>query len=124
MLLFLGICGFVMQFMLTKGLAVGGRGEGGRATNMIYTNMLFALGLDKFVFGMSPGWWSLAGSGLILGSAIFVAVGKGKATGNEQVGRETGRRDEELGLMRGTEVDMGSGGEGRIGRSLDESRIP
>jgi hypothetical protein len=123
MLLFLGVCGFVMQFMLTKGLAVGGRGEGGRATNMIYTNMLFALGLDKFVFGMSPGWWSLAGSGLILGSAIFVAVGKGNST--EGVQGERGRGDEELGLIGGNEVEMGlASEEERRGRSLDESRIP
>ncbi|TVY86791.1 putative transport protein, partial [Lachnellula willkommii] len=61
MLLFLGVCGFVMQFLLTSGLAAGGRGNGARATNMIYTNMLFALALDKLVFGQSPGWWSLGG---------------------------------------------------------------
>jgi hypothetical protein len=56
---------------------------------MIYTNMLFALALDKVVFGQSPGWWSLGGSGLILGSAIFVAVKK------QQV--EVRRGDEETG---------------------------
>jgi drug/metabolite transporter (DMT)-like permease len=89
MLIFLGTCGFVMQYLLTKGLAAGGRGNGIRATNMIYTNMLFALGLDKVVFGQSPGWWSLVGSGLILGSAIFVAVKK------QQV--EVRRADEETG---------------------------
>ncbi|PMD27274.1 hypothetical protein NA56DRAFT_543077, partial [Hyaloscypha hepaticicola] len=76
LILFLGSCGFVMQYLLTKGLAVGGRGNGGRAMNMIYMNMLFALALDKVVFGQSPDWWSLAGSGLILGSAVFVAVKK------------------------------------------------
>ena len=62
---------------------------------MIYTNMLFALALDKVVFGQSPGWWSLAGSGLILGSAVFIAVQKG------QVDRKAG--DEETGGMRGRE---------------------
>ncbi|KAH8685583.1 hypothetical protein BGZ60DRAFT_344091, partial [Tricladium varicosporioides] len=76
MLIFLGICGFVMQFLLTKGLAVNGRGGGAKATHMIYTNMLFALALDKMVFGVSPGVWSLAGSGLILGSAVFIAIRK------------------------------------------------
>ncbi|KAH8596421.1 hypothetical protein B0O99DRAFT_498117, partial [Bisporella sp. PMI_857] len=76
MLIFLGVCGFFAQFTLTTGLAAGGRRNGARATNMIYTQMLFALGLDKVVFGQSPGWWSLGGSGLILGSAIFVAVKK------------------------------------------------
>lgn len=115
MLIFLGVCGFVMQYLLTKGLAAGGRGNGARATNMIYTNMLFALGLDKVVFGQSPGWWSLAGSGLILGSAIFVAVKKGQAQGQnegcgagergldvEMLGRgESGRPEEEMAMLRG-----------------------
>ena len=82
---------------------------------MIYTNMLFALGLDKVVFGQSPGWWSLAGSGLILGSAIFVAVKKGQAQGQnegcgagergldvEMLGRgESGRPEEEMAMLRG-----------------------
>jgi drug/metabolite transporter (DMT)-like permease len=93
LILFLGSCGFIMQYLLTKGLAVGGRGNGARATNMIYTNMLFALALDKVVFGQSPGWWSLGGSGLILGSAVFVAVKKGQVA--ETGGRERGRDEEE-----------------------------
>lgn len=89
-----------MQYLLTRGLAQGGRGGGARATNMIYTNMLFALALDRLVFGVSPGWWSLGGSGLILGSAVFVAVRKGG------VG-EDGGRDEEgvLGVGRGRGVE-------------------
>jgi drug/metabolite transporter (DMT)-like permease len=90
---FLGSCGFIMQYLLTKGLAVGGRGNGARATNMIYTNMLFALALDKLIFGQSPGWWSLAGSGLILGSAVFVAVQKQQG----ESGARSGERDEEAG---------------------------
>ncbi|KAK6584070.1 hypothetical protein PZA11_003800 [Diplocarpon coronariae] len=76
MLVFLGVCGFTMQYLLTRGLAAGGRGNGARATNMIYTNMIFALLLDKLVFGQSPGLWSVAGSALILGSALFVATRK------------------------------------------------
>lgn len=89
-----------MQYLLTKGLAVGGRGNGARATNFIYTNMLFALALDKIVFGQSPGWWSLAGSGLILGSAVFVAVKKGQ---DESGLRE---RDEEARAGGGGGEDM------------------
>ncbi|PVH84468.1 hypothetical protein DL98DRAFT_558308 [Cadophora sp. DSE1049] len=100
MLIFLGVCGFVMQYLLTKGLAAGGRRNGARATNMIYTNMLFALGLDKLVFGQSPGWWSLAGSGLILGSAVFVAVKKGQGQGQS----ESGRPGEEMAML-GGDVD-------------------
>jgi drug/metabolite transporter (DMT)-like permease len=55
---------------------VGGKENGARAANMIYTNILFALVLDKVVFGDSPGWWSLCGSVLILGSAVYVALQK------------------------------------------------
>ncbi|KAH7356733.1 integral membrane protein DUF6 [Rhexocercosporidium sp. MPI-PUGE-AT-0058] len=122
MLIFLGACGFVMQYLLTKGLAAGGRGSGARATNMIYTNMLFALALDKVVFGQSPGVWSLAGSGLILGSAIFVAVRKGKGVGEggergggvdvEMVGRGEGGGPEEEMAMLGGELDDDDNGGG------------
>jgi drug/metabolite transporter (DMT)-like permease len=109
MLLFLGVCGFVMQFLLTKGLAAGGRGDGARATNMIYTNMLFALALDKLVFGQSPGWWSLGGSGLILGSAVFVVLQKQQDAGravDEEVGAsgEVCVEEEELAML-GSEAE-------------------
>ena len=120
-----------MQFLLTKGLINGGRGNRVKATNMIYTNMLFALGLDKIVFGQSPGWWSLAGSGLILGSAVFVAVQKGQVDGGgrdrgagDEVGVEGGRLDgeggteeEEMGMLSG--VGGESTGEG--GGERDDS---
>jgi drug/metabolite transporter (DMT)-like permease len=111
LLLFLGSCGFIMQYLLTKGLAVGGRGNGARATNMIYTNMLFALALDKFVFGQSPGWWSLAGSGLILGSAVFVAIQKqqGEACGRSD--ERGGGGEEEMAMLGGDEGST----EGEVG---------
>ncbi|KAF8855087.1 hypothetical protein BDZ45DRAFT_596098 [Acephala macrosclerotiorum] len=109
-LVFLGLCGFVMQFLLTKGLAHNGRGGGARATNMIYTNMLFALALDRWVFGVSPGWWSLGGSGLILGSAMYVAMKKGEGEGEDGRGRDEemvgrgvsgGGEEEEMGVLSG-----------------------
>jgi drug/metabolite transporter (DMT)-like permease len=105
MLIFLGICGFVMQFLLTKGLAAGGKGNS-KSVQMIYTNMLFALALDKLVFGQSPGWWSLAGSGLILGSAVFVAVQKQQSSVTSADGVED---DEETngGSIQYGEADMG-----------------
>ncbi len=98
-----------MQFLLTTGLAAGGRGHGARATNFIYTNMLFALALDKFVFGQSPGWWSLAGSGLILGSAVFIAVQQQQDGGrviDEEigVGGEVGFEEEEMTMLSGGEA--------------------
>ena len=45
---------------------------------MVYTQMLFALAFDKLIWGITPGAASWAGSGLILGSAIWVAVARDK----------------------------------------------
>ncbi|PGH15809.1 hypothetical protein AJ79_02190 [Helicocarpus griseus UAMH5409] len=131
----LGTCGFVLQFLLTAGLAyvppaevveeeeknkgLGmGRGErgdkvgadgmvsgtgagvgagdddvendgrqkeserpkpsthGSKATSMVYTQMLFALLYDKVVWDATPSALSWVGSGIILASAIYVAVVK------------------------------------------------
>lgn len=76
---------------------------------MIYTNMLFALALDKLVFGQSPGWWSLGGSGLILGSAVFVVLQKQQDAGravDEEVGAsgEVCVEEEELAML-GSEAE-------------------
>ncbi|KAF1946169.1 hypothetical protein EJ02DRAFT_500296 [Clathrospora elynae] len=72
-LIFLGICGFVMQFLLAAGLQYE---KSSRATNMVYMQMLFALTFDKLVWGTTPGLLSIIGSSLILGSAIYVAMNK------------------------------------------------
>ena len=93
-LVFLGVCGFIMQFLLTAGLQ---HEKSSRATNMIYTQMLFALAFDKIVFNTTPGVWGIAGSSLILGSALYVALlnnnnnkmkkdeGRGEVAGDEEV---------------------------------------
>lgn len=91
-LLFLGICGFVMQFLLTAGLA---HEKSSRATNMVYTQMLFALAFDKIVWGTVPGTLSIVGSSLILGSALYVAVLNNKKIDGK--GRD-GTLDEEVEL--------------------------
>lgn len=70
-LLFLGTCGFVQQLLLTAGLQ---HEKSSRATNMVYTHMLFAVAFDKIVWNSTPASLSLVGSGLILGSTIYVAV--------------------------------------------------
>ena len=59
LLLFLGICGFVMQFLLAAGLQYE---KSSRATNMVYTQMLFALFFDRLVFGTTMGWLSALGA--------------------------------------------------------------
>ncbi|KAF2635127.1 hypothetical protein P280DRAFT_474043 [Massarina eburnea CBS 473.64] len=100
-LIFLGICGFVMQFLLAAGLQYE---KSSRATNMIYCQMLFALAFDKMVFGTTPSILSILGSSLILGSAVYVAVHK------EDVKKDVdhGNGEEEYGLMSpylGAEID-------------------
>jgi drug/metabolite transporter (DMT)-like permease len=120
MLLFLGFCGFVMQFMLTAGLA---HEKSNRASNMVYTQMLFALLFDRWIFGTVMSAWSVIGSVLILGSALYIAVLK---AGDVVKGEESGvagserRADEEVGMLedvegeeRGRREDDGAGEHGR-----------
>ena len=91
----LGLSGFIMQLLLTAGLA---HEKSSRATNMIYTQILFALAFDKLIFDTMPGGWSIIGSSLVLGSALYIAVHNGRGT------RKTSVEDveaEELNLMAG-----------------------
>lgn len=112
-------------------------GSGTRATSMLYTQMLFALGFDRWIWGISPEWQSWVGSVIILASAVWVAAarekgGSGSREGEEEEemgGREERSKDEEEGeeeeqsLMRsaswkqGQEVDNEheDGGEGDKG---------
>ncbi|CAF9942293.1 MAG: hypothetical protein ALECFALPRED_009646 [Alectoria fallacina] len=87
-LIFLGICGFLMQFLLTAGLQ---HEKGSRATNMVYTQMLFALAFDKLIFHTTPGALSIAGSSLILGSALYVALHN-----NNKKKKSRGREDDDV----------------------------
>ncbi|KAJ4403574.1 hypothetical protein N0V91_006447 [Didymella pomorum] len=100
-LTFLGVCGFVMQFLLAAGLQYE---KSSRATNMVYVQMLFALSFDKLIWGTTPGALSIIGSSLILGSAIYVAMHK-EAPKQAGVERERGDQEEGRGLM-AVELDM------------------
>ena len=120
MLFFMGTCGFVMQFLLTAGLQ---HEKSSRATNMVYTQMLFALTFDKLVWNITPGVWSILGSALILGSAVYVAVLTDSRTSKPQSGE--GRGDEEEGLVDGEErggEDETEGGRGPL-RGVQEVQL-
>ncbi|KAL8776222.1 MAG: hypothetical protein Q9213_008348 [Squamulea squamosa] len=93
LLVFLGVCGFVMQILLTAGLSYE---KSSRATNMVYTNMLFALAFDKLVFDTTMGTLSILGSSLILGSALYIAIKQDPS--KKPKNNETTQRDEEAGL--------------------------
>jgi hypothetical protein len=62
---------------------------------MAYTSMLFALGFDRFIFGQTPGVWSIIGSTLILGSAIYMALQKDKGGNRRRTRQRWGGRTNE-----------------------------
>ncbi|KAH8695865.1 hypothetical protein GQ44DRAFT_694773 [Phaeosphaeriaceae sp. PMI808] len=87
LLLGLGVAGFLLQYLMTVGLAyipplLPGQSNrkdrssdhGSRATLMIYTQILFALFFDRMIWNRLPSLMSWLGSGLILSSAIYVGV--------------------------------------------------
>ena len=61
---------------------------------MVYTQMLFALAFDKVVFNTTPGLWGIAGSSLILGSALYVALHNNKKKDKNTQGRGDGTGDQ------------------------------
>jgi hypothetical protein len=129
----------VKQYLLSAGLAAE---KSSRATNMVYTQMLFALAFDKVIFGTTPGLLSITGSSLILGSAIYVALQKGNAKSTdsnkteeghqgyepddiglvERAGHETEQHsEEELGLVDNMDIEIGED-EPPKGMSASESQ--
>lgn len=58
---------------------------------MVYTHMIFALVFDRVFWGSIPPLASLLGGGMILGSAVWVAVVKT----SEQQQQEQGKDEEE-----------------------------
>lgn len=91
----IGISGFAMQFLLTKGLQLT---KAGRAGMMVYTQMLFALVFEWLVWSNTPDIVSVTGGGLILGSVLFVNFWKAKKTGEAELKKDT-MADEERGLL-------------------------
>ncbi|KAJ5951375.1 Drug/metabolite transporter [Penicillium vulpinum] len=83
LLIGLGVCGFLLQFLLTAGLSYvppawvsEGKpvAQGARASSMIYMQMLFAVFYDKVVWGSTLSPLSWVGSGIILVCAVYVAL--------------------------------------------------
>ncbi|RYO96504.1 hypothetical protein DL765_011593 [Monosporascus sp. GIB2] len=76
LLTIIGITGFMLQFLLTEGLK---REKAGRATNMIYIQMVFALVVERVVWGTTPPPVSLLGAVLIIGAAIWLSLQENQA---------------------------------------------
>lgn len=73
LLLSIGLSGFLLQVLLTEGLQ---RERAGRATNMIYTQLVSALIIERVVWGTTPPVESFIGSALIVGAAVAVGLQK------------------------------------------------
>lgn len=114
-LIFLGCCGFAMQFLLSAGLQ---HEKSSRATLMTYTQMLFALVFDKLVFGNNPALTSVLGSLLIVGSAIYIALQKESA--KQRAEAEKVKMEEGMGANGGTRMEMVEGVKGVRGSRDDE----
>ncbi|KAI1124171.1 hypothetical protein F5Y10DRAFT_37055 [Nemania abortiva] len=76
LLLLITACGLTLQVLITKGLAAE---RSNRATAMTYTQMLFAAGFDRLVWGTTIGWVSATGCAMIIAGAIWVATAKKEA---------------------------------------------
>lgn len=132
LLVLLGASGFTMQFLLTASLA---HRKSTLVLNLVYVQMLFALGFDKILWGETPGWMSWVGGGMILASVVWVAVGKqadekkeeGKV-GDEERGNtvqqeEGGHEEERRGFIAGMEDrDEGDLGEQDAQEGASERR--
>ncbi|KAI0048180.1 DUF6-domain-containing protein, partial [Auriscalpium vulgare] len=76
-LLLIGIFGFIAQTLLTMGLQ---RETAGRGTLALYIGIIFALALERVFFHVTPSALSIAGTIIIMSSAIYVALTKDNAT--------------------------------------------
>lgn len=73
LLAIIGLAGFVLQFLLTEGLQ---REKGGRATNLTYLQLVFALIIERVIWGTTPPVQSLCGAVLIIGAAVWISLQK------------------------------------------------
>lgn len=69
----LGLLGFVLQFLLTKGLQLD---RSSKATSMLYVQVIFALAFDWGIWGVLPGMWSIIGGVIVIASTLWSALQK------------------------------------------------
>ena len=87
LLMYIGISGFFAQFLLTVGLQ---KEKAGRGTTAVYLQMGFAFFFEWLVWDVTPSFLSLAGTVLILGGAIWVAVSKSSSSTKQSTSQSSG----------------------------------
>ncbi|KAH6629279.1 hypothetical protein C7974DRAFT_424347 [Boeremia exigua] len=90
----IGLTGFLLQFLLTEGLQ---REKAGRATNLMYLQLVLTLVIERVIWGTTPPIESFGGAVLIIGAAIWVTLQK-----NRTVKHDEGKQkvvDEESSLL-------------------------
>ncbi|KUI70900.1 hypothetical protein VM1G_05780 [Cytospora mali] len=93
LLLLMGLLGFILQFLLTKGLTLD---KSPKATSMLYTQVIFALMFDWAIWGVLPGGWSLFGGAIVIASTLWSALHKTKAAKPKEASKPV---DEETALL-------------------------
>jgi drug/metabolite transporter (DMT)-like permease len=97
LLIGLGIFGFFLQFLMTAGLV---KDKSSKATNMMYSSVVFGLGLDYAICGAVPGWTSWAGGAIVVAATLWGAM----QTGDAAVQKGKVGRDEEYAMIRGEDI--------------------
>lgn len=90
----LGLLGFVLQFLLTKGLQLD---KSSKATSMLYVQVIFALAFDWGIWGVLPGMWSIIGGIIVIASTLWSALQK--VPGTATAGPKSDVVDEESSLL-------------------------
>ena len=84
----IGISGFMLQFLLTKGLQLV---KAGRAGSLVYTQMIWAVIFEWLVWGNVPSGLSLLGATFILCGAAWVNWQKFKSGLSDEGGSKVRR---------------------------------
>ncbi|SCV67963.1 BQ2448_84 [Microbotryum intermedium] len=101
----IGIFGFVAQALLTLGLQ---REAAGRGSLAVFSNLLFAMVIEKIVFGKLPDFLSLCGAAIIVAGGVKIALMK-VSQANQAVVQGTESRVHERDVERDLE-GRGAGG--------------
>lgn len=91
----MGLLGFALQFLLTKGLQLD---KTPKATSMLYTQVIFALTFDWAIWGVLPGGWSLFGGAIVIASTLWSALQKTENVAKAAVTKKAAV-DEETALL-------------------------